>query len=72
MFALLFDYKNCASFFPCRALARNCDAPVDDKKGASAKSWKNGKPVRVVRMDIVTCVCTNYALLWYCAVGTES
>ena len=31
-----------------RALARNCDAPVDDKKGGSAKCWKNGKPVRVV------------------------
>ncbi|XP_046382805.1 E3 ubiquitin-protein ligase UHRF1-like [Ischnura elegans] len=32
-----------------KALARNCDAPVDDKKGAKAKNWKNGKPVRVVR-----------------------
>lgn len=32
----------------CRALARNCDAPIDDKKGGSAKSWKNGNPVRVV------------------------
>jgi len=31
-----------------RALARNCDAPVDDKKGAKGKNWKNGKPVRVV------------------------
>ncbi|XP_071441691.1 E3 ubiquitin-protein ligase UHRF1-like [Hetaerina americana] len=32
-----------------KALARNCDAPVDEKKGAKAKNWKNGKPVRVVR-----------------------
>ena len=32
-----------------RALARNCDAPIDDKKGATGKDWRNGKPVRVVR-----------------------
>ena len=44
----------CVSFYSCRALARNCDAPIDDKKGASAKSWKNGKPVRVVSIDAVT------------------
>ncbi|KAK3914118.1 E3 ubiquitin-protein ligase UHRF1 [Frankliniella fusca] len=31
------------------ALARNCNAPVDEKKGAEAKDWKNGKPVRVLR-----------------------
>ena len=30
------------------ALARNCDAPIDDKKGATAKDWKKGKPIRVV------------------------
>ena len=35
--------------YSCRALARNCDATIDDKKGATAKCWKNGKPVRVVR-----------------------
>lgn len=33
-----------------RALARNCDAPIDDKKGATGKSWKSGKPVRVVSL----------------------
>jgi E3 ubiquitin-protein ligase UHRF1 len=32
-----------------RALARNCCATIDDKKGATAKQWKEGKPVRVVR-----------------------
>ncbi|KAL5021077.1 hypothetical protein ScPMuIL_000232 [Solemya velum] len=32
-----------------RALAKNCNAPLDDKKGAEAKDWKAGKPVRVVR-----------------------
>lgn len=32
-----------------RALAKNCHAPIDDKKGAEAKEWKKGKPVRVVR-----------------------
>ncbi|XP_059177141.1 E3 ubiquitin-protein ligase UHRF1-like isoform X2 [Physella acuta] len=32
-----------------KALAKNCNAPVDNKKGASAKDWKGGKPVRVVR-----------------------
>ena len=31
-----------------RALAKNCDAGIDDKKGAEAKSWRKGKPVRVV------------------------
>lgn len=33
----------------CRALALNCHVPVNDKKGAEAKNWKEGKPVRVVR-----------------------
>ena len=37
----------------CSALARNCDASIDDKKGATAKDWKNGKPVRVVRTHIL-------------------
>uniref|UniRef100_A0A8C5V5P9 E3 ubiquitin-protein ligase UHRF n=1 Tax=Microcebus murinus TaxID=30608 RepID=A0A8C5V5P9_MICMU len=32
-----------------RALALNCYAPIDDKKGAEAKDWRSGKPVRVVR-----------------------
>ncbi|KAK3584575.1 hypothetical protein CHS0354_024623 [Potamilus streckersoni] len=32
-----------------KALAKNCDAPLDNKKGAEAKDWKAGKPVRVVR-----------------------
>ena len=32
----------------CRALARNCNAAIDDKKGATAKQWREGKPVRVV------------------------
>jgi E3 ubiquitin-protein ligase UHRF1 len=32
------------------ALAKNCNAPVNDKTGADAKTkWKEGKPVRVVR-----------------------
>uniref|UniRef100_A0A8C8ZZP3 E3 ubiquitin-protein ligase UHRF n=1 Tax=Prolemur simus TaxID=1328070 RepID=A0A8C8ZZP3_PROSS len=32
-----------------RALALNCYAPINDKKGAEAKDWRSGKPVRVVR-----------------------
>ncbi|XP_065904342.1 E3 ubiquitin-protein ligase UHRF1-like [Dysidea avara] len=31
-----------------RALAKNCDAPISEK-GAKAKDWQKGKPVRVVR-----------------------
>ena len=31
-----------------RALAKNCNASIDDKQGAEAKEWKKGKPVRVV------------------------
>lgn len=31
------------------ALALNCNVPVNDKVGAEAKNWKDGKPVRVVR-----------------------
>lgn len=27
----------------------NCNAKFDDKKGAEAEDWKNGKPVRVIR-----------------------
>lgn len=34
-----------------KALAKNCDAPVDCKKGAEANNWQNGKPVRVVSQD---------------------
>jgi E3 ubiquitin-protein ligase UHRF1 len=32
-----------------KALAKNCNAPIDDKNGAEATDWKRGKPVRVVR-----------------------
>ncbi|KAG8226036.1 hypothetical protein J437_LFUL004157 [Ladona fulva] len=32
-----------------RALAMNCDAPVDEINGAKSKDWRVGKPVRVVR-----------------------
>ncbi|KAA8589468.1 hypothetical protein FQN60_012833 [Etheostoma spectabile] len=32
-----------------RAVALNCNVPVNDKNGAEAKNWKEGKPVRVVR-----------------------
>lgn len=35
--------------FPRRALALNCSAPINDRKGAEAKDWRSGKPVRVVR-----------------------
>lgn len=34
-----------------RALAKNCDCPIDDKKGGSAKDWKKGRPIRVVSND---------------------
>ncbi|XP_024898934.1 E3 ubiquitin-protein ligase UHRF1 [Pteropus alecto] len=34
---------------PHRALALNCSAPINDRKGAEAKDWRSGKPVRVVR-----------------------
>ncbi|CAG8499586.1 13298_t:CDS:2, partial [Acaulospora colombiana] len=33
------------------ALALCCDAKVDDKKGATAKDWKKGKPIRVCRSE---------------------
>ncbi|KAK7467888.1 hypothetical protein BaRGS_00036893 [Batillaria attramentaria] len=32
-----------------KALAKNCNAPLNDKSGAEAKDWRGGKPVRVVR-----------------------
>lgn len=32
-----------------RALASNCDAPLDDKVGAESRNWRAGKPVRVIR-----------------------
>lgn len=32
-----------------KALAKNCNAPIDVKKGSVSKDWKGGKPVRVVR-----------------------
>lgn len=32
-----------------RALALNCDAQINDEKGATAVNWIKGKPVRVVR-----------------------
>ena len=31
-----------------KALAMNCDAPLDSKNGAIAANWRNGKPLRVV------------------------
>lgn len=40
-------YENFKSL--SRALALNCDAPLDDKNGAESKNWRAGKPVRVVR-----------------------
>jgi hypothetical protein len=40
--------SDCVCLF--RALARNCKAPLDDKKGSDSKeNWQQGKPVRVVR-----------------------
>ena len=36
------------TYFTYRALAKNCDASISEK-GAQAKDWRNGKPVRVVR-----------------------
>uniref|UniRef100_A0A8C5AV47 E3 ubiquitin-protein ligase UHRF n=1 Tax=Gadus morhua TaxID=8049 RepID=A0A8C5AV47_GADMO len=32
-----------------RALALNCNTPVNDKDGAEAKNWKAGRSVRVIR-----------------------
>uniref|UniRef100_A0A8D3DUN7 RING-type E3 ubiquitin transferase n=1 Tax=Scophthalmus maximus TaxID=52904 RepID=A0A8D3DUN7_SCOMX len=32
-----------------RAVALNCNVPVNDKNGAESKNWREGKPVRVVR-----------------------
>ncbi|KAL0607294.1 E3 ubiquitin-protein ligase UHRF2 [Plecturocebus cupreus] len=32
-----------------KALALNCDAPLDDKIGAESRNWRAGKPVRVIR-----------------------
>uniref|UniRef100_A0A9J7XB13 E3 ubiquitin-protein ligase UHRF n=1 Tax=Cyprinus carpio carpio TaxID=630221 RepID=A0A9J7XB13_CYPCA len=32
-----------------RALALNCDAPLNDKDGAESRNWRAGKPVRVIR-----------------------
>ncbi|KAH3867286.1 hypothetical protein DPMN_030412, partial [Dreissena polymorpha] len=32
-----------------KALAKNCNAPLDAKNGATSKDWRAGKPVRVVR-----------------------
>ena len=32
-----------------RALAKVCNAPIDNKNGATSKDWRGGKPVRVVR-----------------------
>jgi E3 ubiquitin-protein ligase UHRF1 len=32
-----------------KALARNCDAKLNAEIGATAKDWKEGIPVRVVR-----------------------
>ena len=38
-----------------RALAVNCDAPVDDRRGATGKDWRKGKPVRVVSLCSLCC-----------------
>lgn len=32
-----------------KALAKNCDCPIDTKKGGQANDWKKGKPIRVIR-----------------------
>lgn len=32
-----------------RAIAKNCNAPINDKEGSESKDWKKGKPLRVVR-----------------------
>nr|CAD7403695.1 unnamed protein product [Timema cristinae] len=32
-----------------RALALNCNAPINEQKGSESKDWKKGKPVRVIR-----------------------
>lgn len=32
-----------------RALAKNCNAPINETEGSESKDWKKGKPVRVVR-----------------------
>lgn len=42
---MYYSYRN-SNF---RALALNCNAKIDDEKGATAVNWKKGKPVRVVR-----------------------
>lgn len=36
-------------FLNFRALALNCNAAFDGKKGATAVNWRKGKPVRTVR-----------------------
>jgi len=33
------------------AIARSCAAPIDEKNGSTAKDWREGKPIRVVRTD---------------------
>lgn len=44
------------------ALARNCNAPVNNEVGARASEsdWQEGKPVRVVR-NFKLQKCSNYA-----------
>jgi hypothetical protein len=36
-----------------RALAKNCDCPIDDKRGGVAKNWRKGKPIRVVSIMVI-------------------
>ena len=36
--------------FYFRALAKNCDCPIDTKNGGEAVDWKKGKPLRVVSL----------------------
>lgn len=45
----VFPLLQYCAFVYTRALALNCNAPVNDKDGAEAKNWKAGKPVRVIR-----------------------
>lgn len=46
---LTFNKHNSVLPDPSRALALNCDAPLNDKDGAESRNWRAGKPVRVVR-----------------------
>ena len=57
-----------------RALAKNCYADLDDKRGATSSNWKSGKPVRVVSVAVgllpclilIGCVISSF---WPCYHG---